>query len=75
MELPTACRAGITIERGKGGEKLTDRGERYRIRSGDYRVIDSIDDETRLVEIGDQKDIDSGHAVQKSPPTLHGGRV
>ncbi|AGA27083.1 cytotoxic translational repressor of toxin-antitoxin stability system [Singulisphaera acidiphila DSM 18658] len=46
--------------RPRGVEKLTDRGERYRIRSGDYRIVYLIDDEERLVEIetiGNRRDV------------------
>jgi mRNA interferase RelE/StbE len=46
--------------RPRGVEKLTDRGERYRIRSEDYRIIYAIDDEARTVEvetIGHRKDV------------------
>jgi mRNA interferase RelE/StbE len=32
-------------------EKLTDQGDRYRVRIGDYRVIFSIDDGRRIVTV------------------------
>jgi mRNA interferase RelE/StbE len=43
-----------------GAEKLTDRGDLYRIRSGNYRIIYGINDAARTVDvrsIGDRKDI------------------
>jgi mRNA interferase RelE/StbE len=46
--------------RPQGVEKLTGPKDRYRVRSGDYRVIDGIDDENRVVDVkavGDRKDV------------------
>jgi mRNA interferase RelE/StbE len=43
-----------------GAEKLTDRGDRYRVRVGDYRVVYAIDDAARVVtvaEVGHRSDI------------------
>lgn len=36
-----------------GVEKLTDRGDLYRVRVGDYRVVFSIDDAGRVVAVED----------------------
>jgi mRNA interferase RelE/StbE len=41
-------------------EKLAGRGNLYRVRSGDYRVVFSIDDDRRIVTIeaiGNRRDI------------------
>jgi mRNA interferase RelE/StbE len=49
-----------TDPRAKGTEKLTDRGDRYRVRSGDYRIVFSIDDDGRTVDvetIGNRRDV------------------
>jgi mRNA interferase RelE/StbE len=46
--------------RPRGVEKLVGRGDLYRVRSGDYRVVYSIDDDARLVvitAIGHRRDI------------------
>jgi mRNA interferase RelE/StbE len=46
--------------RPRGVEKLAGRDDLYRIRSGNYRVVYSIDDRARLVvvtAIGDRKDV------------------
>lgn len=46
-----------------GVEKLAGQGDRYRVRSGDYRAIFSIDDEKRVVTvetIGNRKDVYRG---------------
>jgi mRNA interferase RelE/StbE len=46
-----------------GVEKLTDRGDLYRVRSGNFRIVYSIDDRARTVtieSIGDRKDIYRG---------------
>jgi mRNA interferase RelE/StbE len=43
-----------------GVEKLTDREDLYRIRSGDFRVVYAIDDEERSVSvetIGNRRDV------------------
>ncbi|BFU88869.1 MAG: hypothetical protein NTAFB01_00560 [Nitrospira sp.] len=37
--------------RPSGCEKLSGESERYRIRQGDYRIVYSIDDAARLVEV------------------------
>lgn len=37
--------------RSSGCEKLSGELERYRIRQGDYRIVYSIDDATRIVEV------------------------
>jgi len=37
--------------RPKGSQKLAGEGERYRIRQGAYRIVYSIDDERRIVEV------------------------
>ncbi|HWF61107.1 MAG TPA: type II toxin-antitoxin system RelE/ParE family toxin [Nitrospira sp.] len=37
--------------RPSGCEKLSGESERYRIRQGDYRIVYSLDDAARLVEV------------------------
>lgn len=36
-----------------GVEKLTDQDDRYRVRIGDYRIVFTIDDENRTVNVDD----------------------
>jgi mRNA interferase RelE/StbE len=46
--------------RPRGSEKLAGRADRLRIRQGDYRVLYSVDDESRsvtVVKIGHRKDV------------------
>jgi mRNA interferase RelE/StbE len=46
-------RALAADPRPHGAEKLTDRGELYRLRVGEYRVIYAVDDEARVVTVAD----------------------
>jgi mRNA interferase RelE/StbE len=46
--------------RPKGAEKLAGRGDKYRIRQGDYRILYEIEDDVLIVtvvKIGDRKDV------------------
>src|SRR4051794_2333962 len=61
LERVVAKLRGLADEpRPHGVEKLTDRGDLYRIRAGDYRVVYSIDEEARTVSvetIGNRRDV------------------
>ena len=46
-----AIRALAENPRGAGSEKLSGSGARYRVRMGNYRVVYSIDDGRRTVDI------------------------
>ena len=49
-----------TQPRSSGSEKLAGRPNLYRVRQGNDRVIDSVDDETRVVDIvkvGHRRDV------------------
>jgi mRNA interferase RelE/StbE len=56
---PRAVRARIVSRiqglaqtpRPRGGQKLAGEAERYRIRQGAYRIVYSVDDQRRIVEI------------------------
>jgi len=46
--------------RTSGAEKLSGSGEKYRVRQGDYRVVQEIDDKVdtvTIVKIGHRKDV------------------
>ena len=46
--------------RGRGSEKLSSRHESYRLRQGDYRIVYSVNDKDRIVDvfkIGHRKEI------------------
>jgi mRNA interferase RelE/StbE len=46
--------------RGRGSEKLSSRHESYRLRPGDYRIVYSVNDKDRIVDIskiGHRKEI------------------
>jgi mRNA interferase RelE/StbE len=46
--------------RGRGSEKLSSRRESYRLRQGDYRIVYSVNDKDRIVDvskIGHRKEI------------------
>jgi mRNA interferase RelE/StbE len=49
--------------RGQGSEKLSSRRESYRLRQGDYRIVYSVNDKDRIVDvskIGHRKEIYNG---------------
>ena len=53
-------RSLATQPRPSGSEKLAGRANLYRVRQGNYRVIDSVDDQSRVVDIvkvGHRRDV------------------
>lgn len=55
----TCIEALASEPRPHGCEKLSDQ-DRYRVRQGDYRVVYSVDDETRtvlIVKVGHRRDV------------------